>query len=98
MQRYANIQKTKRWDGKNVLKTTYYPDIPIQEDDVYIITNDGDYLDTLAYKYYKDPTLFWIIALANNIGKGRMSVTGGIQIRIPTNISNILSEFYKINS
>lgn len=98
MQRYANISTVRRWDGKNVLKTTYYPDIPFKDSDIYVVTNDGDYLDILAYKYYKDPTLFWIIALANNIGKGRMSVPSGIQLRIPTNIANILSEFDRINS
>lgn len=87
-----------RWDGKNVLMTTHYPDIPQQDSDMYVITNDGDYLDTLAYKYYKDPTLWWVIALANNIGKGRMAVEGGLQIRIPTNIGVILSEFDRINS
>jgi hypothetical protein len=98
MKRYNNIKINQRWDGKRVLKTTYYPEIPISDSDVYIVSNDGDYLDTLAFKYYNDSTLWWIIALANNLGKGRLSVTGGIQIRIPTNISNILSEFDKLNS
>ncbi len=97
MKRYSNIPTTKRWDGKVVLNTTHYPDIPHQDSDLYIITNDGDYLDILSYKYYKDPTLWWIIALANNIGKGRMAVQSGLQIRIPTNISIILSQFDSLN-
>ena len=98
MKRYENILKWKRWDGKNVLKTTHYPTIFKKDSDIFIITNEGDYLDMLAYKYYKDPTLFWIIALANNIGKGRMSVEAGLQIIIPTDISNILSEYNRLNS
>jgi len=98
MKRYSNIPTTQRWDGKNVLNTTHYPDIPKQDSDIYIVTNDGDYLDTLAFKYYQDPTLWWIIALANNIGKGRMSVEGGLQIRIPTDVSSIISKFNQINS
>jgi len=98
MKRYINVDQFKKWDGKNVFKTTYYPDIPVSDDDIYIVSNETDYLDTLAYKYYKDPTLWFIIALANNIGKGRMSIEPGIQLRIPTDIAPILSEFDKLNS
>lgn len=98
MKRYNNIKKVDRWDGKKVLVTTYYPQIPQSDSDIFIITNETDYLDTLSYKYYGDPTLFWIIALSNNIGKGRMSVESGLQLRIPTNISNIISEFNRLNS
>jgi hypothetical protein len=98
MKRYTNIQQYSRWDGKQVFNTTHYPEIPQSDSDIYIVSNETDYLDTLSYKYYSDPTLWWIIALANNIGKGRMSVEGGLQLRIPTNISTILSEYDKLNS
>lgn len=98
MKRYSNIPTSNRWDGKKVLNTTHYPDIPVKDSDIFVISNDGDYLDTMSFKYYKDPTLWWIIALANNIGKGRMSVEGGLQIRIPTDIGSILSEFDRLNS
>jgi len=95
--RYSNIVQKQRWDGKRVYVTTHYPEIPQSSSDIYIVSNDTDYLDILAHKYYGDASLYWIIALANNIGKGRMSVEGGLQIRIPTNISSILSEFERIN-
>ena len=98
MKRYSNIPISTRWDGKKVLNTTHYPNIPNKDSDIFVISNDGDYLDTMAFKYYRDPTLWWIIALANNIGKGRMSVEGGLQIRIPTDIGSILSEFDRLNS
>jgi nucleoid-associated protein YgaU len=98
MKRYSNIEIKHRWDGKRVYNTTHYPEIPVSDNDIYIVSNDTDYLDTLSFKYYKDPTLWWIIALANNIGKGRMSVEGGIQLRIPTDIQNILSEYDRLNS
>jgi hypothetical protein len=98
MKRYYNIPTISRWDGKKAFVTTYYPDIPVSNSDIYIVSNETDYLDTLAYKHYNDPTLWWIIALANNIGKGRMSVEPGLQLRIPTNVSNIISEFDRLNS
>lgn len=98
MKRYSNTRTSKRWDGKVVLNTTHYPDVLPADGDFFIITNETDYLDTLAFKYYHDPTLWWIIALANNVGKGRLSVESGLQLRIPSNISSILSEYDKLNS
>lgn len=97
MKRYDKVPITERWDGKRVYKMTHYPTIKPLDTDVVIISNDGDYLDTLAYKYYKDPTLWWVISLANNIGMGKLSVEPGKQIRIPTNVQQILSEFEQIN-
>ena len=97
MNRYESTPVVKRWDGKRVYLTTRYPIIKPSQDDVIIITNEVDYLDSLAYLYYQDPTLWWIIALANNLGKGKMSVPPGIQIRIPANINAILIEFNSLN-
>ena len=98
MIRYDSTPIQTRWDGKRVYKTTQYPPIPVQESDVLVVTNTEDYLDTLSLKYYGDPTLYWIIALANNLGKGRLSVPPGLTIRIPTDISTILSNFNQLNS
>jgi hypothetical protein len=98
MKRYSNIKTEKRWDGKRIFKTVRYPEIEVADDDIYIISNDTDFLDVLSQKYYGDATLWWIIALANNIGKGRLSVEGGLQLRIPTNISKIMSDYDKLNN
>jgi len=97
MKRYDATQITNRFDGKRVYKTTQYPDIKPQESDTIVISNEGDYLDTLAYRYYGDPTLWWIIALANGLGKARMSVQPGLQLRVPINVNNILVQFHNIN-
>ena len=97
MKRYSNIPVQTRYDGKRVYKSTIYPIIPYSPEDLMIVTNESDYLDTLAYKYYGDPTLYWIIAVANNIGKGRMSVPAGLSLRIPIDINQIVSAFNRIN-
>lgn len=97
MKRYHNTSTRKRWDGKNVFNTTHYPSIPIQDSDLYVVSNETDSLDTLSFKYYNDPTLWWVIALANNIGRGRMSVEAGLQLRIPVDIQRIISEFDRMN-
>lgn len=98
MKRYDNIDIDKRWDGKRVYKTTYYPIINPAPSDVTVVSNEGDFLDTLAYKYYGDPTLYWIIARANNLGKGRMSVPEGLTLRIPVDVNGIVNEFNRLNS
>jgi len=97
MRRYDNIPRQTRWDGKRVYQTTEYPLIPSQASDLQIISNEADSLDTLAYKYYGDPTLYWIIARANNLGKGRMSVPPGLTLRIPVDINGIVNQFNNLN-
>lgn len=97
MNRYENIEVKRRFDGKRVFKTTYYPIIHPSDNDVIVISNDTTFLDSLAFKYYGDPTLYWIIAQANNLGKGRMSVPQGLSLRIPTNINNIIDKFNRLN-
>jgi nucleoid-associated protein YgaU len=68
--RYQFTPTEKRYDGKLVFKTTYYPNIPETEDDIYITASNEDYLDALAKKYYGDEMYWWIIALVNNISDG----------------------------
>jgi hypothetical protein len=98
MRRYSSTKIVNRWDGKRVYNTTTYPDIVPSDSDLIVISNEGDYLDTLAYKYYSDPSLYWIIGLANNIGKGKMSVEPGLYLRIPTNVNDIINQFERLNN
>ena len=64
-------------------KATRYPDIPISDADRYIISREGDRLDLLAQSFMGDVRAWWIIAEANNIGKGTLQIPPGVQIRIP---------------
>ena len=80
MNRYDNTKLIKK--NKIVSKaTTIYSSIPEHDTDVYIITQYGDRLDLLAYKYYNDSTLWWYIAKAN--GLKVMNVPEGTSLRIP---------------
>ncbi len=97
MKRYISNAQQTRWDGKKVYKSTIYPTVLPQASDLLVIANETDYLDTLAQKYYNDPTLWWIIASVNNVGKGRMSVTPGTQLRIPSDVYSIINEFKALN-
>ena len=98
MKRYENNQKkiTTNFNTERelVYKTTMYPKIDRHETDIYIHTREGDRLDNLAYLYYKDVKLWWILAQANHLGKGTMNVKGAQLIRIPTmdRVFDILNE------
>lgn len=95
--RYQFTSNQKRYDGQNVYKTTYYPIIPVDDNDFYITTSESDYLDSLAKKYYGDEGLWWIISRANNLPGFKLSVTANKQLRIPNNISNILNMLKQLN-
>lgn len=98
MNRYVSTQNNtfSRYNGKRVLRTTRYPKIPYNVSDVYIIASEADYLDSLAEKFYGDPSLWWIIAQANGI-KAMLKAPTGKQIRIPVNIDYIISNFKRQN-
>jgi len=96
--RYDNSITFKTEQGKPYYESKRYPIIPLSENDIYIITTAGDRLDALAYTYYKNTELWWIIAMTNNnITKGSLFPQPGTQLRIPSNISNILNQIELIN-
>jgi hypothetical protein len=59
------------------------------------MTETGDRLDTLAYQYFKDATLWWIIASANNIHDAPLGIKDGTILRIPSNYIEIQRNFNK---
>ena len=87
----------KRYDGKRFFQTTSYPPIPLDISDVYMIASSEDFLDNLANRFYKDATLWWVIAQANGI-RWNMKPKVGQQLRIPGNINLILTRFSQANS
>jgi hypothetical protein len=94
---FNNNTILKNEDGKRYYATTLYPLIDPKSSDVYVITTVGDRLDILANTYYNNPTLWRIIASANNISKDSVFVTPGTQIRIPMDLGAFKTEFNKIN-
>ena len=87
--------KTKISNFKNanpispeIRETTIFTSTERTNSDYYITSKITDRLDLLAYKYYGDTSLWWIIAIANNIGKGSLFIEPGIQIRIPSDIQS----------
>lgn len=95
--RYSFVNTKKRHDGIPVYKSVYYPVIYPSYNDIYHISNNADYLDSIAFKYYGNSEYWWIIARANNISTGRLSIPEGTQLRIPQNIAKIIQEFKNAN-
>ena len=99
MNLYQDINQLKTSTGKRYYSSTRYPSIPYSENDLYTITIDGDRLDNLAYQFYGDPTLWWVLQVANpEMSKDSLYPDLGFQLRIPNDISAILDEFETLNS
>ena len=93
--RYQNNAIKKATNGRLVYRSKIYPNIPLRDSDIYVATETGDRLDTLAYTYYNDSSLWWIIASANNIHNAVFGFEDGTVLRIPTNYIEIANNFSK---
>jgi nucleoid-associated protein YgaU len=96
--RYIENKELKSQSGRRYRINSIYPTIPASANDTYIITTGGDRYDTLALQFYKDTSLWWIIAAANNSKKDSLAVEPGIQLRIPANPSSVVSEYNRLNN
>ena len=98
MNRYQNIPIIKNSEGTRYYKDNKYPRVPLSVNDIYVETTIGDRFDLLALQYYGDPSFWWIISIANeNLPQNSLYITVGSQIRIPVNISNIVTTYNVIN-
>tara|TARA_B100000780_G_scaffold236505_1_gene177329 strand:+ start:221 stop:538 length:318 start_codon:yes stop_codon:yes gene_type:complete len=103
MGRYTQIpiRKNKKYKtvvGKRYYGTTKYPQIPLNFQDTYVITQIGDRFDILAQQYYGNSSYWWIISTANDIlNQGSYYVKPGLQIRIPSQLGAVLSQFNALN-
>ena len=99
---YSNIQRYKNPKTNTRYYTNVvYPEIVPTANDLYMYTSYEDRLDLLAYDYYGNSNLYWIISSANPDITRRDSffIKGGVQIRIPdpNNIDIIKEDFHLLN-
>lgn len=85
--RYIYSKKTNR----NRYKTPTFPKFERRSTDLYVFSREGDRLDLISQEFYGDPRYWWVIAEANNIGKGSFAVEAGLQLRIPKPIDDLLN-------
>ena len=103
MGRYTQIPlrrklKSKTVSSKRFYGTTIYPQIPLNFQDTYVITQIGDRFDVLAQQYYGNSSYWWVISTANeSLNQGSYYVQPGLQIRIPSQLGAVLSQFNALN-
>lgn len=71
-------------DGISFWDTLDLPEIPLQPDDLVHQVRDTDRIDLLAYRYYQDPRLWWVVAVANEMEDIPTHFNVGDQLRIPS--------------
>jgi len=97
--RYQNTKIVKQsGTGSLYYTNSIYPDIPVKDSDYYVITTIGDRLDLLAYSFYQDSSLWWIIAAANALPGDSIFPPIGIQLRIPTDTQSITVNYKNVNN
>jgi hypothetical protein len=97
--RYQNIQVTKlQATGSQYYLNNIYPDIPLSNEDNYVITVLGDRLDLLAFDFYGDTSFWWVIASANSLPGDSLYTEPGMQLRIPVDLSAIINEYKLVNA
>ena len=99
MSRYSNALNLKTVGGKRYRGTIKYPNIPLTSNDIYVITTIGDRLDSIAFQFYNDVRLWWVIATANPqvIRRDSYNLKPNLEIRIPANVSSIIEKFEQLN-
>lgn len=100
MNRFENIRQKRTEKGKRYYRETFIPQVPEQEGDVYFFTERGDRLDLLAYEFYQDVSLWWVLAAANPIPTRRDSymIEPGQQFRIPADPQSIILQYNQLNN
>ena len=97
--RYQNIPATKyNITGSEYYQTNVYPTVQPTDTDYYVITTVNDRLDLLAFDFYQDSSLWWIIASANALPGDSIYPPVGVQLRIPTDIQTILNNYILVNN
>lgn len=92
--RYSTARILQDEDKKRRFNTIIFPPMPEANGDLYIQITTPDRLDKLAYIFYDNASLWWVIAAANGLGKGTYMVPAETRLRIPekTNIQQVIIE------
>ncbi len=95
--RYSSNKHFKDCKGREYLVNTLYPDVPVSENDWYVITTAGDRYDVLSQQFYSTAEFWWIIAVANNLPCDTLCPEIGIQLRIPADPQGYIEKVKKEN-
>ena len=91
--RYQNIGTQKATNGETIYLPTKYPTLVPSNNDFYIIAREEDRFDLIANDFFGDPTLWWVVVMANDLPGDSMYAPPGFQLRIPGNLNNALTAY-----
>jgi len=80
----TDLQIDSTRTGVRYYNTALTTSIPKDTFQFKVITQDGDRFDSLAARYYKDASKWWIIAKANGYINGTIFIPGGTELIIPS--------------
>jgi nucleoid-associated protein YgaU len=84
MNRYIDtLKKIESPDAPSYYASSIPTSIPNETVPFYYEAKDGDRLDTISNLFYKTPTNWWVIAKANNLANGTLTIPTGTLLRIP---------------
>ena len=71
-----------------------YKDVTIadREGDLFVEFNSEDKLENLAYRVYNDPSMWWIIMLANPEYAMEYEIEPGETLRVPLPLNSVITE------
>ena len=95
--RYNYIQTT-RYDKIPAFYQQIYTSVVLASNDYYIEVGYNDRLDLIANDFYGDSTLWWVIAMANNLPGDSLFAPVGFELRIPADLSVALEEYSDKNN
>lgn len=98
--RYSDISKKLAERGTEYLVPVLYPEVEVTEDDIYVISTEGDRYDKLSLEFYGQVDYWWVILAANprTTTGDSLGIQPGLQIRIPAEPADYLVQFRNLNS
>ena len=80
---YWNKKQATKEKPKTYAKydTTIYETPPESNDDIFVISTDGDRCDLISQQYYGTTEFWWFIASVNNLSAN--NIEAGTQVRVP---------------
>ena len=92
--RYSTTKQIKDGNGRRRAEPTIFPVPPAVSSDTYIQITTPERLDTLANRFYGNSQLWWVIAVANGLGKGTLYIPENTRLRLPSNteLENLIEQ------
>lgn len=83
--------------GTQYIPNRIYPEVPLSEDDYYVMSQVGDRYDKLSLRFYGTMEYWWIILVANNGKEDSLVLEPGTQVRIPADPLSYINRFRQQN-